>query len=152
MLSTTVMRNSQLSPELCYTSRREDEMEAEGKCARLIVEVEGQSWAECLLPIACVFQHTGRKAVVSEVPNEQVPFPRGRGDCWRRGFFFHCLASSFIISLSLFFSLALPLMEHKELSCHVFCSCSCCHLQHAQPWAYTLPPVSSSWHKLSLAF
>lgn len=105
MQSTTMMQNSQLSSELCYRCRREDEMEAEPKCARLIVEVEGQSWAESLFPIACVFQHTGRKAVVSEVPNEQVSFPHGRGDCWRSFFFppllglfsFHYLTFSLLL-------------------------------------------------------
>lgn len=97
------MRNSQLSSELCYRSRREDETEATGKSARLIAEVEGQSWAESLFPIACVFQDTRRKAVVSEVPNESLIPP-----CTRRLlgelFFFHhllCLFSFHYLASSL---------------------------------------------------
>lgn len=152
MLSTSVMQISELSSDFCCTWRTVEEMEAQRQSAQLIVEVEGQSWAESLFPFTRVFQNTGRKAVVSEVPNEQVPFPCGLGDCWG-SFFITCSASSpLIISHSPFFSLALALMEHKELSCNVFPFYSCCHLQHTQPWAYTLPPVSSSWHKLSLVF
>lgn len=94
---------SQLSSEFCCRRRREDEMEAERQSTRLIVEVEGQSWDESLLPITRVFQNTGRKAVVSEVLNERVPFPRGLGNCWGSFFFHHLfwLFSSHYLAFSL---------------------------------------------------